>query len=197
MKRMLVSLAVLFLAPVAGASWTVDNDHSRLSFVSIKAGTVAEVHHFGELRGGVDDDGRFELVINLDSVETQIPIRNERMREMLFDTAAYPDAMLTAPIDLSAVQSLTVGDQTTITAEAQLALSGRTSTLTIQAVVARLSDDRLLVTSTQPLTLNADMLGLGEGVEALREVAGLPSISPAVPVSFRLTLVEDQATAPR
>jgi hypothetical protein len=196
MNRSLLVVALL-LSSTARASWTVDNELSRLSFVSIKAGTVAEVHHFGELRGILDEDGRFELVINLDSVETLIPIRNERMRELLFDTASQPEASLSASVDLAALQRLAVGDQTGITAEAQLSLSGRTSTLTIQAVIARLSDDRLLVTSTQPLTLNADMLGLGEGIEALREVAGPPSISPAVPVSFRLTLVENTATVLR
>ncbi|MEN1729228.1 MAG: YceI family protein [Pseudomonadota bacterium] len=186
-----LALSLVCLAPAALGNWTIDNEQSRLSFVSIKAGTIAEVHHFGELQGVLANDGQFELVINLDSVETLIPIRNERMREMLFDTAKHPEAKLSAQLDLAPFRALAVGEQTEIAAEAQLELSGRTSMLTVQAVVARLADDKLLVTSMQPLTLNADMLGLGEGVEALREIAGLPSISPAVPVTFRLTLVED------
>ena len=63
----------------------------------------------------------------------------------------------------------------------------------------RRSGDRLLVTSSQPVVVDAGALGLDEGVERLREIAGLPSITPAVPVSFRLTLRQpDQAisTAP-
>jgi polyisoprenoid-binding protein YceI len=188
----LVVASAAFLAAVpALASWTVDNDHSRLSFVSVKAGTMAEAHHFEALSGVLDDEGQFDLVIDLDSVETMIPIRNERMREMLFDTATYPEATLSARLDLTAVQGLEVGEQTDIAAEAQLELVGQSTTLTIQAVVARLSDTKLLVTSAQPLTLNADNLGLGDGVEQLRDVAGLSSISPAVPVTFRLTLVKD------
>jgi polyisoprenoid-binding protein YceI len=186
-----VASAAFLAAAPALASWTVDNDHSRLSFVSVKAGTMAEAHHFEALSGVLDDEGQFDLVIDLDSVETMIPIRNERMREMLFDTATYPEATLSARLDLAAVQGLEVGEQTDIAAEAQLELVGQSTTLTIQAVVARLSDTKLLVTSAQPLTLNADNLGLGDGVEQLRDVAGLSSISPAVPVTFRLTLVKD------
>jgi len=189
----LFSLAslLLFTIPSALGNWTVDNETSRLSFVSIKAGTVAEVHHFDQLEGMVDEDGKFELAIKLDTVNTMIPIRNERMREMLFDTANFPEASLSATLDLDPIHDLATGEQTEIVTEAELALVGQTSNLTIHAVVAKLSDDSLLVTSKQPLTLNADALGLGKGVEQLREVAGLSSISPAVPVTFRLTLTND------
>jgi polyisoprenoid-binding protein YceI len=190
-NRSLLALLLLLASPVVLGSWTVDNEHSRLSFVSIKAGTVAEVHHFGQIQGRVGDDGQFDLAISLESVETMIPIRNERMREMLFNTTNFPEASLSAKLDLETIHNLAVGEQTEIVTEAELALVGQTSNLTIHAVVARLSDDSLLVTSKQPLTLNADTLGLGDGVEKLREVAGLSSISPAVPVTFRLTLNDD------
>jgi len=181
-------LASAVVTPVLG-QWSVDNDDSRLSFISIKAGSVAEVHHFERLQGSLGGSGQFELSIDLTSVETMIPIRNERMQEMLFNTSTYPEATLTSTLDLAAIKALSAGEQIEIAAEAQLDLVGKSTPLTVEAVVARLSDDRLLVTSKQPLTLNADNLGLGEGVNALREVAGLSSISPAVPVSFRLTLV--------
>lgn len=195
MRRLnLESFALLTLAvcaaPAALASWTVDNDHSRLSFVSVKAGRVAEVHHFGQLEGTLDGDGSFRVEIDLASVETLIQIRNERMREMLFQTQTYPTAALTSRIDLDAVKGLAVGEQIEVVSEAELDLHGKKTNLTIATVVARLATDKLLVTSAQPIALNADSLGLGDGVEQLREVAGLSSISPAVPVTFRLTLVE-------
>jgi len=38
----------------------------------------------------------------------------------------------------------------------------------------------------KPIIVMADTHGLVSGVEALREVAGLPSISRAVPVSFNV-----------
>lgn len=63
--------------------------------------------------------------------------------------------------------------------------------LAVEVTVARLDAQTLLVQSRQPLVVYASQLGLSDGVEALREVAGLPSISPAVPVSFNLTFRED------
>ena len=50
----------------------------------------------------------------------------------------------------------------------------------------RLADNRLMVSTTQPLLLNASALGLADGVERLRAIANLPSISLAVPVTFQL-----------
>jgi hypothetical protein len=190
-------LALLAGISAAHADWTLDNAHSRLSFVSTKAGSVAEVHRFESLEGWLGDDGRFRLVIDLASVETAIPIRNERMRELLFDTERYPEAVLTAQLDLAPLRDLAVGEQAEIIAEAELNLKEGTSGITVQASIARLANDALLVTSTQPIVVDAETLGLADGVEQLRAIAGLSAISPAVPVSFRLTLREDPAPASR
>ena len=63
---------------------------------------------------------------------------------------------------------------------------GTTSSVTFDVSGSRLGDDRILVASRKPVIVNASQVGLLAGVEKLREVAGLPSISPAVPVSFVL-----------
>jgi hypothetical protein len=58
-----------------------------LSFVSTKAGAVAEVHRFTSLRGGIDARGNVAIAIFLRSIDTLMPIRDERMRELLFEMA--------------------------------------------------------------------------------------------------------------
>jgi len=68
------------------ADWTLDSDQSSLHFVSIKNGTTAETHRFAELEGKAADSGKVTVVVHLISVDTKIPIRDERMQEMLFDT---------------------------------------------------------------------------------------------------------------
>ncbi len=183
-------LASLAAAPAA-ADWRLDNDSSRISFVSTKAGTAAEVHHFDTLDGRVDDDGNVTLSIDLDSVDTAIPIRDERMREMLFETKRYPTATLAASVDMAAVQALPPGGSTTMTTEAQLMLHDNTVSLTVEMTVARLSESRIMVASQKPMIVNASQVGLLEGVERLREIAGLPTISPAVPVTFVLAFDHD------
>jgi hypothetical protein len=57
---------------------------------------------------------------------------------------------------------------------------------------AKLDNATVMVASTQPLVIDAAKFGLSDGVEKLREIAGLDSISNAVPVTFVMTFV-DQA----
>ncbi len=77
-------LAMLLLAPcgMAWAEWELDNSQSAVNFVSIKNGSVGEVHSFASLVGYIGAAGNVQLTINLDSVETLIAVRNERMREL-------------------------------------------------------------------------------------------------------------------
>ncbi|MBO6764410.1 MAG: YceI family protein [Maricaulis sp.] len=103
--------AALVLAACAqpaaqGNDWQLDRETSSVGFVSIKSGEIAEAHHFTNLTGSVAEDGTAELLIALDSVETGIEIRNERMREHFFQTGEYPQARLTAQIDLAALTGL-------------------------------------------------------------------------------------------
>jgi len=166
--------------------WSLDNEASRINFVSTKSNSAAEVHTFGVIEGDVDDGGQVTLSIDLSTVDTAIEIRDERMRSMLFETEQYPSAELSATVDADALRDLAVGDVMTTTSEAQLMLHGTIASLTVDLQVAKLSEERILVTSQKPLVVNASQVGLVEGVEKLREVAGLPSISPAVPVTFSL-----------
>jgi hypothetical protein len=47
-----------------------------------------------------------------------------------------------------------------------------------------LSDGGIAVTTRQPTILSASTFKLDEGITALKEIAGLQSISSAVPLSF-------------
>lgn len=190
MLQAAATLAVLFNVP-AEAEWALDNNGSRISFVSTKANTAAEAHTFSIVDGEVDDDGNVTVSIDLDSVDTAIDIRDERMRSMLFETEKYPSATLAASIDPATIDDLAVGESTDMTVEGQLMLHGNTLSLTFDVTVARLNDSRILVTSRSPVIVNAGQVGLAAGVEKLREVAGLPSISPAVPVTFVLAFDRD------
>jgi len=61
--RQVSLLGLLFAALPATASWTLDNDASQLSFVSVKAGDAGEVHRFTQLTGAVADDGNATIEI--------------------------------------------------------------------------------------------------------------------------------------
>ena len=66
-----------------------------------------------------------------------------------------------------------------------LAIHGESSSYTADVLVTR-TESGVLASTVKPIIVMADTHGLVSGVEALREVAGLPSISRAVPVSFNV-----------
>ena len=165
--------------------------NSPVTAALTKANAAAEVHTFGIVDGDIKDNGNFAISIDLDSVDTGIPIRDERMRSMLFDTEEYPTATLVGIVDLAAVESLSVGESSDMALEGQLMVHGTRLSVTLDLNVSRLSASRVLVTSRKPVIVNAGQVGLAAGVEKLREVAGLPSISPAVPVTFNLFFDQD------
>ena len=170
----------------AHADWLLDNDESRLSYVTTKANVAAEVNRFREVSGEIGGDGLATLIIDLNSVDTAVQIRDERMREILFNTEEFPTARVSTTIDLQQIESSEPGSTFATIAEAMLELRGASVSLTFEATVAKLDADNLLVTSTKPVVVNASQFGLLDGIEKLRTIAGLPSISPAVPVSFVL-----------
>jgi len=189
--RVIAAAAALMFVGQAHAAWTLDGDTSTISFVTTKAINVAEAHRFGELSGSVDADGQVMVSIGLASVDTAIEIRDQRMREMLFQTDQYSMATVSAKVDMAALEALQPGQSASMTLEGMVSLHGESRPIPMSVVVARSGDDSLLVTSAKPVIVNATEFKLAEGVEALREVAGLPSISLAVPVTFVLSFSKE------
>jgi hypothetical protein len=167
----------------------MDPVRSHLAFVSIKANDIAEVSSFDEMAGTIGDDGQVKVSLMLDSVDTLVPIRNERMREFLFETTNYKEATLTAKLDPAAIAKMKPGDIVEIAAEGNLSLHGQEQPMLLYMQAAKVNDSTVMVASRQPLIVDAAKFGMSEGVEKLREIAGLASISKAVPVTFVLTFV--------
>lgn len=187
MKKFLVCLLLTACASTSSnAEWVLDGNNSTLSFISTKAVNVAEVHEFGMLDGSVDGDGNVEIMIDLASVNTGIEIRDDRMRDMLFETGSFASAKLETSVDMEMLEALAIGESSAVSVGGELTLHGQTVPLTFDVIVTRNSQSGLLVVSEQPVVISAAQFGLVEGVERLREIAGLPSISVAVPVSFVL-----------
>ena len=187
----LLIASTLIVAGPCFAAWSLDNDASQVSFVSVKAGDAGEVHRFTEISGGLSADGDASVTIQLASVDTLIPLRDERMRELLFQTELFPTALLSANIDMDALNAIGPGESMDMTANLILDLHDQQIKLAAEMIVARLGDHRLMVSSRKPVIVNAASVDLVNGIEALRAIANLPSISKAVPVSFVLTFEED------
>lgn len=189
MKKTLHSLLLLGLCSTpAFADWTIDNQHSQVSFVSVKKDVIGEAHSFKQVAGTLSDAGNFMLNIPLETVETNIPIRNERMRAHLFNTEKFPELMLTAKIDMTKITSLNAGDSVMLDISADVGLHGVDQLITVSAMVTRTAANKLLVNSLKPVVISPKTFGMEAGILKLQALAKLPSITMSVPVSFVLTL---------
>ena len=189
---LLLVCCLLLLPDLAAAGWSLNNEQSTLSFVSIKADHVAEVHTFDRLSGEINDAGDVVVTIDLTSVSTLIPIRDERMQALLFDTARYPRATIAAAIDLPTLAAMSAGFSQTMQFNFSLRLHGAARSYSTEVKVTRLATG-LMAATLKPVVVTAEDFGLQDGVEALREIAGLPSISRAVPVSFTVQFDQQHA----
>lgn len=173
--------------PVDKGAWALDGDASRLSYVSVKADEIAETNAFKALSGSVSEKGEAVLEIDLATVSTGVDIRDERMREVLFEVASNPTATVTAALDARSFASLKVGDNTVEVVEGTLSVKGVDIDVEAEVDVTRTGPDRVTVVTTKPVIVSVDALELTGGLAQLQELASLPSITPVVPVTFSLT----------
>ena len=189
MMRLIFFLFVL-LPLTSKAGWVLDESKSEISFISIKNLSIAETHEFRNLSGTLDDEGNLEIKIPLSGVETKIPIRNERMKKMLFETSKFANALVTSKIDLSFSKGASVGEIIQRKENFSIDLHGFQQKNEAHIAVTLEKGGVVRVDSVRPIIVNASSHELSEGIDALRVVAKLSSIAESVPVSFNLFFQE-------
>lgn len=179
-------VGLLAMSP-AWATWQLNNDHSTLSFVSIKKGNIAEVHHFNKVAGIVEGD-HVVFTADLASVDTNIAIRDQRMKEFLFEVSqpGFAQAQFKAALTPNVLKEMNAGELKTLALQGELSLHGEKQTVNVQVLVVKLADNKVIISSLKPIIINAENYALVDGIAKLQALAGLPSISNAVPVSFVL-----------
>jgi len=168
------------------AAWTLNQDDSALYYITSKAAAVSELNSFTELSGSINDAGNGSLAISLSSVDTAVDIRNERMRDIVFQVASYPIASISVQADGAMLAGMSVGETIQATFDAVIELHGIQQNMPVELTVNKQESGGLLVVLAKPLIINAASFGLAESVEQLREIAGLPSINNNVVVDFTL-----------
>lgn len=186
LKGLLIASSIFALPALA--NWKLDTQFSNLQVVSIKKSAIAEVHQFQFSQGDIESD-KAVLSLDLASVESMIPIRNERMKSMLFEISSFPVAEISSQVNGTYTDKAKVGTVTTAEFPVQLGLHGVTKTLNAKLHIVKVADNEILVTSAAPVIVSGADFNLNEGIEALRKIAGLPVIATAVPVTFSLKFV--------
>ena len=190
-----LSIAVLASAAPAWAEWQVA-DNSGIQFVSIKNNTIGEVSHFETISGTVGDQGAVAVRVALDSVETNIGIRNDRMKKMLFEVGLYPEAVITAQLSPEAMAVLGSSSGSAVPVVLQIDLHGQVVSKDAVLTVSATDAGGFSATTSQPILLNAAEFNFEDGVAALQSVAGLNAISRVIPVTVSLNFTKVAAASP-
>ena len=166
------------------AAWQLDQSNSSINFVTIKKGNIAESHTFKEFSGSLNSEAA-SIEISASSVDTKVDIRNERMREFLFETGAFPTISINADVT-SVIPSIATGQSRLISLPASLELHGVKNEISLALRVSKLSEEVYVVSSAEPVLIRAKDYAMLEGVLKLSSLVNNLPIAETVPVSFSL-----------
>jgi hypothetical protein len=179
----------LLLSGTAGIShaenWVLNSEQSYLKFITIKNDHKVENQTFTGLQASIVDN-QARLIIDAETISTNIDLRDERIRTFILETDFLPDIYLQAAIDPAFTEALQEGDTKPYTLDAELQIRGTTKPITSEVLVTKLANDRLNVTSVKPFILDAMAFALDGSIAVLRDIAGLDSITLNIPVDFNL-----------
>lgn len=163
--------------------WTMDPTASVLRFQSTKNETTVESSTFATYTGTIDNSGLATIRVLMDSVNTNIDLRNVRMRFLLFETFQYPEAVVTMQIDPALIADLAEVRRKAITAPYTIELHGVRAEREAEITVTLLNDDQVAVSSAAPIVLVMSDFTLDVGVTKLEEAAKV-DVLPLTSVTF-------------
>ena len=182
---------VLLIAPLmVQAGWDLDESDSSIEFISIKNNQISESHNFQKISGSITSEGLVNVTVDLDSVDTKIPIRDERMRNLFFETKLFPSATFSAQIPAA---DLNFEGKTlrVVEVNGQLNLHGMQAELKSRVTVLN-NNNTVRVITNYPILIAAEDFNLTAGVAKLQKIAGLDAISSVVPVILDLVFLESK-----
>ena len=141
----------------------LDKSASSIHFISMKKNTVGEIHKFDKFSFELEDNDQFKLKIELVTVNTGIPVRDQRLRDVLFETVRFPQAIVSGKISKAQYNQLATGQSKTIKLDTHLYLHGIKQALPLVIEVLKQSDQSYRIIG-KPFLLNAKLFGLSNGV---------------------------------
>ncbi len=171
--------------------WTLRSDSSTLSFQSVKNETKVETSDFAKFSGSIDETGEAKVVVEVDSVNTKVDLRNVRMRFLFFETYQFPQAVVTLKLDPAQLSDLADVRRKTLTLPFSLTLHGVTNELSAQVAVVLITPDLVAVSSVSPISVAVADFNLSDGLQKLEDAAKVTLI-PSGAVTFDLLFARNQ-----
>lgn len=190
------ALGFLLLGPQAASAapnWTLDPSASVLTYQSVKKNTIVETNKIRNITGTLSSAGDAKVSFDLNSVDTNVDLRNVRMRFLFFETFKYPTAEVTAKVDPAAFADLATKRRIKATLPFRLSLHGVDKDLEANVVVTMISDTQVSVASEAPVAVHVEDFGLMPNIDKLQQAANVTNIVPTASVSFDFVFDADGA----
>jgi OmpA-OmpF porin, OOP family len=159
---------------------------SRFYMQTVKANSIFEVHQFTGLDGSIGNDGDAVVKIDLTSISSGVDVRDVRMRFLLFETYRFPNAEVSARLDMASLRALLTSTRITYPLKFKLSLHGLSQEIETPVTVTRLGDKSVSVASAKPIVITADAFGLGPGLAKLSEAVNGTVIATGATFTFDL-----------
>lgn len=189
--KIIVFIMLMTISISAHAAWTLWNQASDLNFVSTVNSSSSEVHSFTNMDGTISDNGEATLKIDLASVETNNPHRNEQIRKLIFDIENFQELLVSIKLDKDQLASLAISSPVVMAVNTTISLHGIRKNIHANLLVTRLQTGCLLINSLRPMLISLADFNLLDNLERLRSIAKLDSITNTVPVTLNLFYIKD------
>src|SRR5580700_8936658 len=173
----IAAFALAGLGSAHAQQWVLDGGASHFYMQTAKAGSVVEIHQFTGLQGSLSNTGDADVKIDLTSVSSGIDVRDVRMRFLLFETYRFPNAEVSARLDMASLRALLTSTRIIYPLKFKLSLHGLSQEIETPVTVTRLGDKAVSVASAKPIVITADAFGLGPGLAKLSEAVN-GTVSP-------------------
>lgn len=191
MKKVILSAVLLSSSWAQAAQW-VSNDNA-ITFLTTKVNqenaSITEQSSFQNSQARLDESGNFILEIDLNSVQTNVEIRDERLRDWVFQTDKFAQAKVSATLDVKALEQLAVGEVLKLQQPLVLDVHGEQVNLQADLAIQKVAEDKLMVSTLSPVIVDTSAVNMKDGVAELVKVMALSSIVQQVPVSFNAQFV--------
>ncbi len=178
-------LALSFNSALA-TKYVVDSQNSVVSFATIKKQYVVESATFNHITGHIAPSGLAEIAIDIASISTQNDIKDKRLQTLFFQVMDFPKITIAATIDRLVLGDFEYSKQLTL--QATLGFYGHKKLIELNVLVAKLADERLLITSMRPVIIRASDYGIpAKNLINLAKTVGGFAISDTVAVNFVLS----------
>lgn len=169
--------------PALAGEWTLDG--GKVFFYSVKNNNAAVGGTF-QVTGGAKGNA-FEVIVDLDTLDTDLVPRDISIKNSLFEVAKHPRFVLKGAFPADQLPKK-AGDTAETTFEATIHYRGLKPKVSFPMILFRTSDNTIHARTKQTVAIGLGDLGLlGAPLEAMMKLCGHQSILPIAFVTFEGT----------